>query len=183
MDHQETKYDDKLEVVIEGIEQAGEDDNLIRLSTGVILKSNPFPRTMLADIVRKFPEPKVPMFYNEDKERDEENPNDPDYIEAVKKYQFDLTFALVDLGICYGTSIKELPKDIDNPYSSDWVDTCNALGLEVPANKKLRYLKWVKYIAAPEEKDIEAIADKVLASFGTRESQVEKALETFPSES
>lgn len=180
MDHQET-YDEKLIAVVKAVKDEGDQEsNLIPLSSGVVLERIPVPRAMLMDIWRKYKEPEIPTFFNEDKQRNEENPNDPDYIKALEDFNVQVTFAMLDIGIVFGTKIHSLPKDFVNPYSPEWVDTCNVLGLEVPENDKIKYLKWVKYIAAPTEGDLVAISNGVLPNYGVRQTTVEQAIETFP---
>jgi hypothetical protein len=181
MDHQEN-YDTKLANAVNDVEKGSQDDNLIPLSTGVVLERIPFPRTILLEILKNFKEPKVPTFINPDKMREEENPSDPDYIDAKQKYELEVGLALLDAGICLGTKIHSLAKDVTSPYDPEWSETFEGLGVSVPKDRKLRYLKWVKFVAAPEEDDIKAIADAVLPTIGTRETVVNDALKTFPGE-
>ena len=104
MDHQD--YDTKLEQVVETVDMRGnQDDNLIPLSSGVILERVPFSRNILMDLFQKFKEPKVPVFINPDKEREEENPNDPDYIAAKEKYDAEVGMALFDTTIVTGKQV------------------------------------------------------------------------------
>ncbi len=184
MDHQDN-YDNKLANAVNDVEKGSQDDNLIPLSTGVVLERIPFPRTILLEILKNFKEPKVPTFINPDKLREEENPSDPDYLEARQKYELEVGLALLDAGICLGTKIHFIPtdnKEITGPYAPEWSATYDGLGISIPENRKLRYLKWVKFVAAPEEDDIKAIADAVLPTIGTRETVVNEALKTFPGE-
>jgi hypothetical protein len=175
-------YQEKLEAVLEAERKPHVENGLIYLSTGVVLGRQPFPRTMLADVMKNFKEPKVPAYMNEEKHREEENPNDPDYIEAVKDYQVQLGMALLDISIAKGSYVHYVPEKIEKQESEDWVEECNELGLLVPKNKKLRYLKWIKYVAAPSEDDIEVLADSLLSMFGVTEKSVETAMDKFPGE-
>ena len=179
MDHQET-YLKNLEGVVTDVAKVDQDEDLIHLSSGVVLKRVPFSRMVLVSIMRNFKEPPVPKFYNEDKERWEENPNHPDYAKALDAHNLDVTFALLDVGITLGTKLHSLPKDFENPAGDGWVTTFKGLGFTVPDEPRLRYLMWVKNVACLTEKDTEAIADKVLSVFGTREATVEQAINTFP---
>lgn len=179
MDHQE-QYLKNLEGVVTDVAKVNQDENLIHLSSGVVLKRKPFSRMVLVSIMRNFKEPPIPKFYNEDKERWEENPNHPDYIKAVDSHNLDVTFALLDVGITLGTELHSLPEGFEGPKGTGWVETFEGLGFTVPDAVGLRYLMWVKNVACLTEKDTEAIADKVLSVFGVRESTVEQAINTFP---
>ena len=53
---------------------------------GVILKLHKVKRALVKDAASTIDPPRVPTVYIEDKERMEENPNDPGYVAALRMY-------------------------------------------------------------------------------------------------
>ena len=65
------------------------------LANGHPARFVPVPQSVIQAALALQPEPRVPMWYNPDKEREEPNPNHPDYLEAVERYereQYGITF-------------------------------------------------------------------------------------------
>jgi len=55
----------------------------------------PVSQAIIQDSMALIPEPRVPMWYNPEKEREEPNPADPDYLDALKareREQYRVTF-------------------------------------------------------------------------------------------
>lgn len=50
-------------------------------------------------------EPSVPMWYNEDKGREEENPNDPTYLAALNNIPVQQSKAMLDCAILFGAQL------------------------------------------------------------------------------
>ncbi len=59
--------------------------DIITLSTGVRGRIRPVPAGLIDEVVSRIPDPEVPRQFIEDKGREELNPFDPAYIEAVAK--------------------------------------------------------------------------------------------------
>jgi hypothetical protein len=86
------------------------------LSTGVRAYLKSVPQSVIQDALALLPEPKVPMWHNPEKDRDEPNPVDPDYLadmEAYRSEQFRVTF---DVFAMFGVEL------VDSlPESGDWL--------------------------------------------------------------
>jgi hypothetical protein len=115
---------------------------------GVVLKLKKVSRFVIVDMGRKIPVPKIPVVYIEDKGRNEENPNDPDYIEALNEANYKRAMATVTASLTLGTEIVSLPEGMPGPDDDEWFSVLEALDIDVPKdNKRLRYSAWLKYIA------------------------------------
>lgn len=68
--------------VVDAVEEVH--DDLIRLSSGVILRGRQAPPLALIKVMAAFPRPKPPVYHNELMGRDVENPDDPDYLDRVR---------------------------------------------------------------------------------------------------
>lgn len=121
-----------------------------RASNGVLLKLKKVPRLLLTDAIRKQAPPKVPTWFNEDKGRDEENPADPAYVEALQAFNIDRGLMSVTMTLAMGTSIIDVPAGIE-PYDSEtWVADLNDMGMGLDLRTpRMRYTAWLKYIALP----------------------------------
>lgn len=95
--------------------KSDESDNLIRLSTGVVLKGHPANSTTLIAVIASFPRPKPPIYHNDRMGRDMENPDDPDYISRVQAWQVEQGDALLTAFILLGTELVSKPKGMIGP--------------------------------------------------------------------
>lgn len=59
-------------------------DDIVTLSTGIRVKLHPVSSALIEDLKSVIQYPEVPTVYIEDKDRTEENPNDPIYLQKVE---------------------------------------------------------------------------------------------------
>ena len=91
--------------------EAGDDDVTV-LDSGVRVRVKQVPPGLLQDILSHLDEPVPPMWYDEDKGREEPNPNHPEYIKAVKEYQEAQSSATIDAIALFGLELVDgLPED------------------------------------------------------------------------
>ena len=174
--------DERTAKVIEAEERASISENgrpQILLSSGVILNLTSVPKTFIYEATRAFKRPKIPTYLNEEKGREEENPGDPDYLEALEMYAADVANAATDVALLRGTSIQEIPDDVIGPDSDEWIQEMEVLGLPMRDNPRARYMTWIKAIAAPLDKDINGLLEEVGRLTGVSESDVADAVERF----
>lgn len=165
---------------VEAIEKVQKQDDLITLSTGVVLRAKQAPPLVLIEVMSSFPRPKPPVYHNEKMGREIENPDDPDYIERVKSWEMESSKAVLNALIILGTELVSKPKGFAGPGEQKWMDEYSMFGVPMhPQNETWRYLTWVKYKAVQNEKDLEAIREVVGRLSGVRDSSV-KSAEEFP---
>ena len=177
-----TDLDERIAKVVEAEEQASISENgrpQILLSSGVILNLTSVPKTFIYEATRAFKRPKIPTYLNEEKGREEENPGDPDYLEALEMYAADVANAATDVALLRGTSIQEIPDDVIGPDSEEWIQEMEVLGLPMRDNPRARYMTWIKAIAAPLDKDINGLLEEVGRLTGVSESDVADAVDRF----
>lgn len=153
----------------------------ITLSTGVILNLRPVPKQFIYEATRSFERPRVPVVLNKDKGREEENPADPDYQEAVQRYIIDTANAATDVAMLRGTEIAHRPKDVPGPDDEIWIQEMEVLRLPMRNNPRARYLAWLKAIAAPLDHDIRTLLEEIGRLTGVSEADVADAVEHFRS--
>jgi len=160
--------------------QKGKADNLIRLSTGVVLKAKEANSHVLIRVMTASPRPLPPIVFDEMMGREMENPNNPDYISRVKDWELQYSSKMLDALIGLGTELIEFPTGMEGPNGNQWLADYKSLGL--PANESStswRYITWVLFKAAVTANDTKLIGDKVRALSGVQEAAVRNA-ETFP---
>lgn len=87
-------------------------DGLRTLSTGVRARIVPISQSVMQDAVGQVKEPPVPTWYNEAKEREEENPAHPDYQKAMEEYARKQNRVAFDVLAMFGIELEDgLPKD------------------------------------------------------------------------
>jgi hypothetical protein len=118
--------------------------------------------------------PKAPVTYIEAKERNEENPSDPDYIQVKRDYEERRNAALFDAAILFCTEIESVPEGINKPEDNDWLEDLKILGIAPGAGKRERYLSWVK-------SDLVSLNVAISRINGVSEGDVSAAMAAFKS--
>lgn len=77
------------------------------LSTGVRATLKPVPQTILQDALALVKEPQVPVVWIGEKEREEENPNDPRYLKALEDVAVEQARVTFDVFALYGIELEE----------------------------------------------------------------------------
>lgn len=172
---------DVVQKTAEAVEEAeAPQDNLIRLSTGVVLKAKKANTMVLMAVMSSFPRPTPPIWHNETMGRDMENPDDPDYLDRVKAWEVEYSAATLRAFILLGTELESVPKEIPKPSSDKWLEEYEVLGLPMrPKNKNWRYLQWINFKAIGDEQDLRLIQEKVGSLSGITERAARSA-EEFP---
>jgi hypothetical protein len=122
-------------------------------STGYRGRIKTVSPSLIDFVVNKVEAPKVPTWHNEERDRDEPNPSDPNYIESMEKYSRDRGIAAMDAIIMFGV---ELEKSL--PESDEWVTLLSMLGITVNVNDKLtKEFAFKRYIAVGQPELNEAM--------------------------
>lgn len=155
-------------------------DNLIHLSTGVILRGRQSPPLVLMTVMASFPRPKPPVVYIEAMGREMENPDNPDYLERIKDWKTEQSNAMLVALISTGTELQSKPKGVPGPEDDQWLEEYSLLGLPMhKENKAWRYLRWVQFKAIASEADTQCIMEVVGRLSGIPEKAA-KTAEDFP---
>lgn len=133
-------------------EGAGE----VTLSTGVVVRGRPVPDEVLARVFKRARdnEPKVPMWTDPAKGREEPNPNDPDYLEAKRRAATDLAMFSANALIMYGVEVVSIPDGFAGPDSPEWRDELALSGMASGAGAVGRLFDWLTIKAAPHERNL-----------------------------
>lgn len=163
--------------------QSQEQGQLITLSSGVVLRRGQPAVWAITEVERQMaPErPKPPMLENPDRGRAEPNEADPDYQDALADWGTRVMERRYQVIIATSTRIERIPEGVPDPYDPQWVEMLAALGIACPADmtESERYLRWVKFVAAPANEDWLALYAGVPRQIGVPEEDVAAAQETF----
>lgn len=165
--------------------------------SGVMLKLKRVPPLLVDDARRNLVEPRVPKVPNLDKDEEgsveEDNPSDPDYVEALSKYQSALSDLTSGIYLTRGTEpyLQSGPSEgqpstngIPNWESSEWsADIEDIAQIKIPAVGRRRYWCWLKYIVLDDINDFGDLLKAVMRMSGiTMEEDVAKAADSFRSD-
>jgi hypothetical protein len=153
----------------------------VTLSCGVTLRVKPVPGLAIREAVMRIEAPTVPMVHIKDKGRDEENPNDPDYVKALAEYAEAKVLVANDVVLLLGSEIvPPIPEDVIPLDDDGWIPNLSYLGIEFDAeNPAARKLAWLKfYVLRTDEDQIRALMGP-LRSAGVGEADVARAMESF----
>lgn len=154
---------------------------ILELKNGVKIRVRGVPGQIILAIHERYPEPEVPQWYNEAKQRSEPQPMDPAYIKAVKEHNSLLQQKDNDAYMANGVDVLDLP-DGKYPLESDeWIEGLEYVGLEVPRTGIGRKVAWLKYHIVDDSDVGDLITAIAVAGGLVTEDAVEKAAESFRS--
>ena len=158
------------ESVVLGVarEQAAHQD-IVVLSTGVRARVRPVAASLLEAVRLRIPLPRPPVQMIPEKNREEENPFDPEYLRQMEDANRARNTAVGDAAIMFGVEL------LDGVPDDGWESKLALLNISVGADALAREFAYKKYIvvAAPDLRLILA------RTTGVSEEQVARATEIF----
>lgn len=145
-----------------------------------LLKVSPF---IIRELDKNMKPPKPPVLFNEDKERSEENPNDPDYLDAKQMFEQEKGMAAMNIYFGLGTKLDFLPEGLEPPESLDWAEFLIDHAIAVPPGGRSRYVAWLRYYALTNENDLNDLFMACLRLSGlATEAEVAEVTKSFRSD-
>jgi hypothetical protein len=155
-------------------------DTVIITQRGVKLKIKPVPSMLIVDATKRIREPEVPMFHNTQKDRDEPNPADPKYLQALQDYKLQINDITQLAYLGNGVSIIEpLPDDVCPIQDDEWVETVQLVGVDVPSNGAARRIAWLRYYVLSDQDFGDVLKSIAIAGGSVTEEQVAEAEASF----
>jgi hypothetical protein len=109
--------------------QQPSDDGVVTLSTGIRARLHPVSAALMSDVTARVKDPEVPTWFNEKKGRDERNPNDPAYRDALQQAQQKRGNVAMDAMAMFGVEL------VDGlPENNGWVTKLRLLGITFDFN-------------------------------------------------
>lgn len=91
--------------------QAGNDAEQL-LSTGIRARLVPVAAALVEEAMAEVKDPPIPKWHNPDKDREEDNPSDPGYLDALAEARRQRGLAAIDTAIMFGVELLDgLPED------------------------------------------------------------------------
>lgn len=159
----------------------------ITLENGIRLRLKPVAPFMLRAASSHLEMPKVPIVHIEEKGRDEENPNDPDYMRKRAQWGLDVANAGLNVALVLGTEVEYLPEGIIPCDSDQWIDDLRAANelvghdIVIHTEGKGRYLDWLRQYAIATETDYFRLTRILTTGVLLSEEEVTRAAESFRS--
>lgn len=123
-------------------------------SNGVVLKLKPVSSSAVAEAQSKDPQPKVPQWYNEDKDRMEENPVHPDYFASLQKWRQDQGTIMIRVCLLLGSEVISIPDDVLKLEDDKWIEKYEDLGIAVAHSGNARYVDWLRFYILSNDDDL-----------------------------
>lgn len=102
--------------VAKKIAGVSDEECVVVLPDGNKARLVPVAASLIDDVMSLVKDPKVPMWHNPDKDRDEPNPSDPDYLQAYADQQHKRGLVAMDAMLMFGMELVDgLPK------SAEWL--------------------------------------------------------------
>lgn len=159
------------------------DSDLVTLSNGIVIRIKPVPPLLLMYAGAGLQRPKPPVYFDEKKGREVENPADPDYIEAREAFDRRSNRMAMDVLMLTGTAIEHLPLGVPDPQDDEdtgWIEVLEEIGMGVDRRSvPSRYMWWLRTIALTDLEDLNTLSAAVGRRVGVREEDVQRAAESF----
>lgn len=169
-----------IEAVVVALALAKESMGEAITSNGIKFKIKPVPMLLIRQAAANLPEPQAPRTYIEELGREEENPEDPDYLAACEEYNEQTFEVTTNMFLAVGTSILEVPEGVDKPDDDGWIQVLEAVGIPVDVGTTAkRYLTWLQCYALAEQSDLLLLIGAVAARSGVQEGAVQAAAKSF----
>lgn len=140
--------------------------------TGIRVKIRAFPEMLARRAVLAIKDPPVPVYFNEDKGREEPNPHDPDYLAAKEEAEQRRGDAGIDAALLFGVELLDPLPDNDL-----WLKKLAYLNIEIDPTDALSVeLAYLKYVAFSSSDDLSVLTGQVSVT----EAGVAEELATFP---
>lgn len=171
-------YEPKIiEAIAEEEQKGSEQTDRITFSNGVTLGFKKVNIMRIQSIANKFEYPEVPEVYNADKDRWEKNPDNPQYVKACEKVDYQQGMAVIDAIAAFGTYVIHVPETVPTVESDEWIEELELFGIEVNRDSKLaRYYAWVKYVAVVDQDDLMVLGQQFGVTMGASERLVKNQL-------
>jgi glutaredoxin len=154
--------------------------NEFTTESGIKFRINKIKMSYVRDAWKQLKVPQVPKVFIEEKERWEDNPNDPTYREELNVYQSQRTDVAFNTAVMLGTVVKFIPEGVEGPDGEEWTSILEAIGIPLAKSPRTRYLQWVRYVATSGDQELGNLVIAVIrASGGVLETDAKDAEESF----
>ncbi|KKM76232.1 hypothetical protein LCGC14_1382240 [marine sediment metagenome] len=154
--------------------------NRFKLSSGIVLEFRHVPPAAVRRAMSMVEEPKVPTTFIPEKDREEENPNDPSYLRAMQEWVADVSDAAQKVAFILGVIPVDIPEGMYAVDDGEWIEELEAAGVPVPHETAAeRRLSWLLYYAIISEDDLYLTTRMSLQKMGVTDAEVTAAIESF----
>lgn len=152
----------------------------VTLPSGVQVRVTSVPAMVVLQVSNMLPEPKVPMWYNEEKQRSEPHDLDPEYIAAVNKHKTDLGQLINQAYLANGiVKVLHLPEDKYELDSDEWIEGLEFVGIKINKTGLGRKVDWLQYHILGDA-DVPVVITEIAQIGGlVSEARVEAAADSF----
>lgn len=150
---------------------------VVTLSTGVKVKFHPVGSGVIESVANSIPAPEIPVWHNDEYNRDEENPLDPEYRKLLMEFEQKRGKVTVDTLMLLGVEL------VDGMPDDTWVENIRKVekrtgvkffdgyDLDDPDEKELAYKRIIAF--SPQD------YGTLYQNTGITAEEVEKATESF----
>lgn len=150
----------------------------ITLPTGVKALIMPVSASLISEVTGSVKTPVVPIWHNEDKGRDEPNPSDPAYMEALEDMERERGMAAIDAMIMFGVELVDgLPQDDGWLKKLKYLEKRGRLvleGYDLNDSMDLEFL-YKRYIAVDS-----SVLEMITEASGVSPEEIDLAESSFP---
>lgn len=161
--------------------QETEQDPVYALASGVKLRFHKFSPLLLSQIASTIGEnePKPPMVLDTNKEREEENPLDPDYVAEHNRWAAATSVRLLRALVAAGSTLEDKPEDMMAADSEEFETFMELVEIPLATKAQARYTQWVMYVALTSPEDMNNLNIELMRLAGAREEDVAEAQALF----
>lgn len=177
-----------VEIISRAVDRIGKKGRYatLELTNGIVLRLKSIPPFLIQAVNQEFKTPSPPKVFIEEKGREEENPNDPNYLKLLDDLASEQQLAYNNLILGTGTEVDSIPEDYFPPESDEWIEqvefAANLVGKKLHIEKEdriKRYICWLKFYALETTNDSFLCNNLPLMLWGVREGEIDEVVEYF----
>lgn len=169
-----------IEAVANATAAPSDNPNHFELSNGVVIRFRPVPIMALRRAVMGITEPEIPQVWNEEDQRFYENPDSPDYLEALERCYNARILADQKMRLTLGVELVSVPEGMEGPDGTGWILDCQSAGIEPNlSTERTRFVEWLELYALSDQTDLARVFAQAIAVSGISEMEVVKAIAYF----
>jgi hypothetical protein len=164
-------------------ERKEEEELIVTLIGGIRAKVLPVPASLIDEVASRIEEPKVPVWHNEEKGRDEPNPSDPAYIKELAEVERQKGLAAIDALAMFGLELIDPIQTLDEEGNeATWLKKLRFMGTkglfdldeyDLDNPMELEYL-WKRYIGVDTN-----VLSRISRTSGITQEEVTEAEKSF----
>lgn len=173
---------EQVQRIIDQAEEIAKREIRTQLSNGVEIEIVQVPSELMRRAMQAIQKPPIPKvtFERSGEQITEENPDDPDYLDALDDYHRRRMDVFSMVLLARGTRLVHVPEGMYRPEDDAWIEEVRDVGVEPDVSTKARrYAEWLRLYAFVSQADHANVTAMAMMRYGILDREVSETIEFF----